>query len=206
MDDGRLDALGQTIVGALAGAATGHSVAFNQLTVDVKVERIVDIVRYLQGRPGLPLRQPDRCDGGRLSRPREAVRRRLSSAVADAECAHPPARRGRRDHAGAVDHRRVSRLRLVRARDLRPLRRDLCRTSGHAAAVDRLRFRRPSRCARISRSPASSRCATTTRKSGWCTSRSGSTRNSGNSTSCRPGKAPTIRCRATKKRRRSRKP
>ena len=34
MDDGKLDALGQTIVSALPGAATGHSVAFNQLTVD----------------------------------------------------------------------------------------------------------------------------------------------------------------------------
>src|SRR5579863_2891095 len=48
MDDGRLDALGQTIVGALAGAASGHAVAFNQLTVDVDAARIVDIVRYLR--------------------------------------------------------------------------------------------------------------------------------------------------------------
>jgi len=31
MDD-RLDALGQTIVSALAGAASGHTVAFGQLT------------------------------------------------------------------------------------------------------------------------------------------------------------------------------
>ena len=35
MDDGKLDALGQTIVSALPGVATGHSVAFNQLTVTV---------------------------------------------------------------------------------------------------------------------------------------------------------------------------
>ena len=35
MDDGKLDALGQTIVSALAGAALDHSVAFNQLTVAV---------------------------------------------------------------------------------------------------------------------------------------------------------------------------
>jgi len=48
MDDGKLDALGQTIVGALKGAATGHFVAFNQLTVSVEVERIVDVVRYLR--------------------------------------------------------------------------------------------------------------------------------------------------------------
>ena len=51
MDDGRLDALGQTIVGALAGAATGHSIAFNQLTVDVQIGRIVDIVRHLKDDP-----------------------------------------------------------------------------------------------------------------------------------------------------------
>jgi NADH-quinone oxidoreductase subunit C len=48
MDDGRLDALGQTIVSALPGAATGHAVAFNQLTIDVKAEKIVDIVRFLR--------------------------------------------------------------------------------------------------------------------------------------------------------------
>ena len=36
MDDGRLDALGQTIVGALPGAATGHAIAFGQLTVAVQ--------------------------------------------------------------------------------------------------------------------------------------------------------------------------
>src|SRR5471030_3510159 len=51
MDDGRLDALGQTIVGALGSAATGHAVAFNQLTVDVDAARIVDVVRYLRDDP-----------------------------------------------------------------------------------------------------------------------------------------------------------
>ena len=39
MDDGRLDALGQTIVSALPGAATEHRVAFNQLAV---IERLRD--------------------------------------------------------------------------------------------------------------------------------------------------------------------
>ena len=48
MDDGKLDALGQTIVGALGGAATGHSVAFGQLTIDVKAEKIVDVVKFLR--------------------------------------------------------------------------------------------------------------------------------------------------------------
>jgi len=48
MDDGRLDALGQTIVGALLGAAIDHNVAFNQLTVAVHAEKIVDVVRFLR--------------------------------------------------------------------------------------------------------------------------------------------------------------
>jgi NADH-quinone oxidoreductase subunit C len=52
MDDGKLEALGQTIVGALPGAALGHSVAFNQLTIDVDLSRIVEIVRFLRDEPG----------------------------------------------------------------------------------------------------------------------------------------------------------
>jgi NADH-quinone oxidoreductase subunit C len=52
MDDGKLDALGQMIVGALAGVATGHEVAFNQLTVNVQAEKIVDVVRFLRDDPG----------------------------------------------------------------------------------------------------------------------------------------------------------
>src|SRR5260370_8078954 len=52
MDDGRLDALGQTIVSALPGAATDHTVAFNQLTVAVHADKIVDVVRFLRDDPG----------------------------------------------------------------------------------------------------------------------------------------------------------
>jgi NADH-quinone oxidoreductase subunit C len=52
MDDGRLDALGLTIVGALPGAATAHEVAFGQLTVAVEADRIVEVVRYLRDDPG----------------------------------------------------------------------------------------------------------------------------------------------------------
>ena len=51
MDDGKLDALGQTIVSALPGAATGHAVAFNQLTVDVEASKIVEVVKYLRDDP-----------------------------------------------------------------------------------------------------------------------------------------------------------
>src|ERR1700754_956971 len=48
MDDAKLDALGQTIVAALPGAALGHTVAFNQLTINVNIEKIVEIVRTLR--------------------------------------------------------------------------------------------------------------------------------------------------------------
>jgi NADH-quinone oxidoreductase subunit C len=51
MDDGKLDALGQTIVGALKGAVTGYSVAFNLLTLAVEAGRIVEVVRYLKDDP-----------------------------------------------------------------------------------------------------------------------------------------------------------
>ena len=51
MDDAKLDALGQTIVSALPGAATGHAVAFNQLTVDVEAGKIVEVVKYLRDDP-----------------------------------------------------------------------------------------------------------------------------------------------------------
>ena len=52
MDDGRLEALGQTIVSALPGAALEHVVAYNQLTVSVEATRIVDVVKYLRDDPG----------------------------------------------------------------------------------------------------------------------------------------------------------
>jgi NADH-quinone oxidoreductase subunit C len=53
MDDVRLDALGQTIVGALPDAATDHAVAFGQLTVAVRADRIVDVVKFLRDDPSL---------------------------------------------------------------------------------------------------------------------------------------------------------
>src|SRR5215471_12012123 len=51
MDDGRLDSLGQTIVSAHAGAALAHVVAFNQLAVTVKAEKVVEVVKYLRDDP-----------------------------------------------------------------------------------------------------------------------------------------------------------
>src|SRR5260370_34685091 len=52
MDDGRLEPLGQTIVSALPGAAIDHKIAFNQLTVAVHADKIVDVVRFLRDDPG----------------------------------------------------------------------------------------------------------------------------------------------------------
>ena len=51
MDDGKLDALGQTIVSALPGAAISHAVAFNQLTVTVEASKIVEVATYLRDDP-----------------------------------------------------------------------------------------------------------------------------------------------------------
>jgi NADH-quinone oxidoreductase subunit C len=51
MDD-RLDALGQTVVGGLAGAASAYAVAFGQLTVTIDVSKVVDVVRFLRDDPG----------------------------------------------------------------------------------------------------------------------------------------------------------
>ena len=53
MDDGKLDALGQTIVSALGGAASAHAVAFNQLTVMVDAGKIVEVMKYLRDDPAL---------------------------------------------------------------------------------------------------------------------------------------------------------
>src|SRR5207253_5053088 len=53
MDDGKLDALGQTIVSALGGAASSHTVAFNQLTVTVEASKIVDVMKFLRDDPSL---------------------------------------------------------------------------------------------------------------------------------------------------------
>ncbi len=44
--------LGDTISAALPGAVTGSSVAFGQLTLDIEVGRIVEIVRFLRDDPG----------------------------------------------------------------------------------------------------------------------------------------------------------
>jgi NADH-quinone oxidoreductase subunit C len=50
--DETLQKLGEMIVAALPGAATGHAVAFGQLTVAVNAAKIVEVVRFLRDDPG----------------------------------------------------------------------------------------------------------------------------------------------------------
>ncbi|MBV9458445.1 MAG: NADH-quinone oxidoreductase subunit C [Bradyrhizobium sp.] len=49
----KLAELGETINTALPQAVTGHSVAFDHLTVTVQAEKIVDVVKYLRDEPSL---------------------------------------------------------------------------------------------------------------------------------------------------------
>ena len=46
-----LASLGEKIVSALPGAALGHAVAFDQLTVTVQAEKIVEVAKYLRDTP-----------------------------------------------------------------------------------------------------------------------------------------------------------
>ena len=48
-----LNTLGEKIVGGLGANATGHSVTFDQLTVSVQADKIVDVVKYLRDEPSL---------------------------------------------------------------------------------------------------------------------------------------------------------
>ena len=47
-----LVALGETIKAALPGAVTGSSVAFGQLTLNIDVAHVVDVMRFLRDDPG----------------------------------------------------------------------------------------------------------------------------------------------------------
>jgi NADH-quinone oxidoreductase subunit C len=50
MDD-TLKELGEAIVGALTGAASGHTVAFGQLTLDARADDIVKVMAFLRDNP-----------------------------------------------------------------------------------------------------------------------------------------------------------
>ncbi len=51
--DEALNSLGEKIVAGLGGKASGHAVAFNQLTVMVQAEQIVEVAKYLRDDPSL---------------------------------------------------------------------------------------------------------------------------------------------------------
>jgi NADH-quinone oxidoreductase subunit C len=48
-----LASLGEKIVAGLGAKASGHTIAFDQLTVTVQAEQIVDVVKYLRDDPSL---------------------------------------------------------------------------------------------------------------------------------------------------------
>ena len=49
--DETLQRLGETIAGALAGAVTGHSIAYGELTIDARASDIVKVVTHLRDDP-----------------------------------------------------------------------------------------------------------------------------------------------------------
>jgi hypothetical protein len=96
-------------------------------------------------------------------RPGAALRRGLP--LLPRQTAHPPEGADGRDHPGALHRGRVPLRQLVRAGDLRPLRRLF---SGHptSGASSPTTASRGIRSARTSRSPGSWRSATTTGRGG----------------------------------------
>jgi len=51
IDDAKLESLGQMIVAALPGAVTGYAVSFNQLTIAVDIQKIVEVATFLRDDP-----------------------------------------------------------------------------------------------------------------------------------------------------------
>ena len=51
IDDAKLESLGQMIVAALPGAVTGYVVSFNQLTIAVDIQKIVEVATFLRDDP-----------------------------------------------------------------------------------------------------------------------------------------------------------
>ena len=51
IDDAKLESLGQMVVAALPGAVTGYAVSFNQLTIAVDIQKIVEVATFLRDDP-----------------------------------------------------------------------------------------------------------------------------------------------------------
>jgi len=92
MDDGRLDALGQTIVSALPEPRPIMRSRSTSFTVAVQADKIVDVVRFLRDDPGC--RFVSFIDVTAVDYPGREKRFDvvLSFVVSDAERAHPLAR------------------------------------------------------------------------------------------------------------------
>ena len=135
---------GRTIVANSAGAIAGYQVAFGELTVDAPAHRIVDALTLLRDSAEFQFQQLiDICGADYPQRPQRfdvvyhllsmTRNRRLRVKVAD-----------RRGHARPVGGGRLPGRRLVRARDLRHVRRFLRGPPGPAPPAHRLRLPRPS--------------------------------------------------------------
>ncbi len=126
-------------------------------------DRILEVLNHLRDDAGLPLRGADRHLRRRLAGARQPLRRRLPPAL-PAPCTSASASRlmTDEDDTRAQRDRRLSRRQLVRAGGLRHVRHPVRRPPRPAPPPDRLRLPGLSAAQGLSRSPATSRCATTT--------------------------------------------
>ena len=104
----RLNELGQAVVAAVPGTVLGHEVAFEIDRPGAHARDIVKLITFLRDKSALPVHLHHRHHGGRLAEPRATLRRGLSSAVAQAEPAHPGQGGNRRGDTSPLDYRRVS--------------------------------------------------------------------------------------------------
>ena len=145
MDERSRTASAQTIAAALPGSVMEHPVADGELTVTAqRAPTSCKVTTLPARRRALPVLELHRRHRGRLAR-------RASGASTSSIICSRPSRTGASGSRSrstrtsrCLHHRRLSGRRLVRARDLRPLRRPVHRPSGHAAPAHRLRLRGPS--------------------------------------------------------------
>ena len=135
-----LGSLGEKIVAGLGSKASGHAVAFDQLTVTVQAEQIVEVVKYLRDDPAC--RFVNIIDITAVDYPGREKRFDVVYHLLS-----PTLNTRIRLRAEADETTQVPSIidvfpgrGLVRARDLRPLWRDLHRPSRHAPPPDRLRL------------------------------------------------------------------
>ena len=114
MDSG-LKQIGEAIAAALPSAVSGFSTAFGELTLTVEAARLVETVTYLRDDPNclfLCFIDLTAVDYPAREKRFDVVTHLLSPK---AQSPHPHQGRDRRDDAGCLAHRPLSRRRLVRA-------------------------------------------------------------------------------------------